>query len=227
MEDSDPALRELLLSFLEQHGHTASRTAAPQHARTPPADVLLIDLTPTRHGDPRACRVMHPRAELSALILMAVESEAGAASSSGPHAQAHGAESPSTSALFARVLALRRSYGAMPASRDAPIPATARFAGWTLDLATRRLADADGTTVAVPHTEFALLLAFLDHPHQVLTREQLAGRTRGPECYATVRTLDVYVSRLRRRLRSGVDGPNIIGTRRNLGYVLDADAVFE
>ena len=43
----------------------------------------------------------------------------------------------------------------------------------------------------------------------------------------SVRTLDVYVSRLRRRLRADPDSADVIGTRRNQGYVFNADPVFE
>jgi len=218
LADDDPSLRELLVSYLAGHAQ------APVPASAAKADVLLIDLTPSPHAGTRACRILRPRADLSALILKAVESEARAWHA--PNA-AGGATTLTTPELLAYVRALRGDHDKAAAANEAAMPALARFAGWTLDLAQRRLVGADGSSVTMPPTEFALLVAFLEHPRETLRREQLASRVGNGAGFTTGRTLDVYVGRLRRLLRSGTSGPNVIGTRRNEGYALDADAVFE
>jgi DNA-binding response OmpR family regulator len=117
--------------------------------------------------------------------------------------------------------------------RDLP-RVSAHFAGWSLDIVGRRLCAPDGVATELPGTEFTLLLAFLDRPRQVLTRDVLARalEERGP--YASPRTLDVYVSRLRRRFSAGQRGSSrlratrgLIVTCRHAGYVLRAAPVFE
>jgi DNA-binding winged helix-turn-helix (wHTH) protein len=70
-------------------------------------------------------------------------------------------------------------------------------------------------------------MAFLSQPREVLSRDYLIVQTQGAHRYTTSRTLDVYVSRLRRRLRAGRRCANVIGTRYKLGYVFNADPVFE
>ncbi len=72
--------------------------------------------------------------------------------------------------------------------------------------------------------EYDLLIAFLEHPQRVLSREQLlevAKRRIGADPFD--RTVDVQVSRLRRKIEPEDDSPSLIKTVRGAGYVLVAD----
>jgi two-component system OmpR family response regulator len=108
-------------------------------------------------------------------------------------------------------------------TRDAHRPAvtapaeTYRFAGWTLDAGSRRLENAAGEAVELTGGEFDLLLVFLTHAQRVLNREQLLDWTRGRSAAPFDRTIDVQLSRLRRKL--GDDGASIIRTVRGGGYM--------
>ena len=125
--------------------------------------------------------------------------------------------------LLARVKAvLRRTAGA---SRPAPAPGAPtvhRFAGLQLDLAARRLVDAQGKEVALTTGEFGLLAALVEHPGRVLSRDFLLERTRGREAGPFDRTIDVQVGRLRKKLEADVDDPQIIKSVRGAGYILVA-----
>jgi DNA-binding winged helix-turn-helix (wHTH) protein len=103
----------------------------------------------------------------------------------------------------------------------------ARFAGLTLDLESRELSLRGGRPTHLPGTEFMLLLTFLRHPRQVIARRDLVAGLRGTCRHTSARTVDVYVSRLRRRLRGGRTCSSAIRTCRDEGYVLDATPVFE
>ncbi|MFZ5671633.1 MAG: response regulator [Pseudomonadota bacterium] len=120
--------------------------------------------------------------------------------------------------LVARIRAvLRRSIGALA---DAPaVTANYHFAGLIADPVTRSLADTDGTEVKLTSSEFELLRVFLDRPGRVLTREQLLDLTRGRDFGERDRSIDVLVSRLRRKL-GAERGPQIFKTVRNGGYQL-------
>jgi two-component system OmpR family response regulator len=61
---------------------------------------------------------------------------------------------------------------------------------------------------------------FLERPQRVLNRDQLLDLTQGREATPFDRSIDVQVSRLRRRLRDDPRNPAIIKTVRNEGYVL-------
>lgn len=125
--------------------------------------------------------------------------------------------------LVARVRALLRR--ATPADAH-PDPRSRRlsFAGWVLDTARRELASPDGAAVDLSGAEYDLLLAFLEHPQRILSREQLleVGKRRiGTDPFD--RTIDVQVSRLRRKIEPEPDSPSLIKTVRGAGYVFVAD----
>jgi two-component system, OmpR family, response regulator len=92
-----------------------------------------------------------------------------------------------------------------------------RFGGWTLERSSsRRLFNPDGARVPLSRMENALLLAFLDAPQRVLSREQLMQLTRMREDIDD-RSVDNQVLRLRRKLETDSDGPGMIRTEYGLG----------
>lgn len=120
--------------------------------------------------------------------------------------------------LVARVRAVLRR------TRDAHRPQAMpgrqyRFAGWALDSGSRELIDPHGRAVELTGGEFDLLVALLDHPQRVLTRDQLLDWTRGRDAAPFDRTIDVQLSRLRRKLEDDPKAANIIRTVRGGGYL--------
>ena len=67
--------------------------------------------------------------------------------------------------------------------------------------------------------EYDLLLAFIEHPNRVLSREQLLEFSRNRSAEPFDRSIDVQVSRLRRKLEAGVNTPALIKTLRGAGYL--------
>ena len=125
--------------------------------------------------------------------------------------------------LLARVRAvLRRAAMPVPGS-----PAGARrvfeFAGWRLDVSRRELRSPANALVDLRAAEFDVLLALVEHPQRVLTRDQLLDLARGRASDAFDRTIDLYISRLRRRLEADPKEPALIKTMRSEGYILTAD----
>ncbi len=125
--------------------------------------------------------------------------------------------------LVARVRALLRRAAPTEAQPD-PRSRRLAFAGWVLDTARRELTSPEGVAVDLSGAEYDLLIAFLEHPQRVLSREQLlevAKRRAGADPFD--RTVDVQVSRLRRKIEPEDDSPSLIKTVRGAGYVLVAD----
>lgn len=125
--------------------------------------------------------------------------------------------------LVARVRALLRRAAPADAQPD-PRSRRLAFAGWVLDTARRELTSPEGVAVDLSGAEYDLLMAFLEHPQRVLSREQLlevAKRRVGADPFD--RTVDVQVSRLRRKIEPEEDSPPLIKTVRGAGYVLVAD----
>lgn len=125
--------------------------------------------------------------------------------------------------LVARVRALLRRASLAEAASD-PRSRRISFAGWTLDTARRELTAPDGASVDLSGAEYDLLLAFLEHPGRVMSREQLlevARRRVGVDPFD--RTVDVQVSRLRRKIEPDEGSPLLIKTVRGAGYVMVAE----
>lgn len=120
--------------------------------------------------------------------------------------------------LVARVRAVLRRTREAHRSRSVP-GRRYGFAGWMLDAGSRDLVDPHGHAIELTGGEFDLLVALLDHPQRVLTRDQLLDWTRGRDAGPYDRTIDVQLSRLRRKLEDDPKAPSIIRTVRGGGYL--------
>jgi two-component system OmpR family response regulator len=94
-----------------------------------------------------------------------------------------------------------------------------RFEGWSLDLTKRELRSPDGVLVQLSAGEYDLLVAFVEHPQRVLTRDQLLDLARGRSAVPFDRSIDVQVSRLRRKIEPDPADPTLIKTVRGGGYL--------
>jgi two-component system OmpR family response regulator len=113
---------------------------------------------------------------------------------------------------------LRRGLETLPQVAEGK---TYHFGGLTADPQTRRVTDSKGSDVALTGAEFDLLKIFLERPGRVLSRDQLLDLTRGREADPLDRSIDVLVSRLRRKL-TGEGASQLFKTVRNGGYQLAA-----
>ena len=105
--------------------------------------------------------------------------------------------------LLARIRAVLRRAAAWP---DADQPIGGRliaFADYTLDTQRREVTSPDGVAIDLSGGEYDLLLAFIEHPNRVLSRDQLLELSRNRSAEPFDRSIDVQVSRLRRKLEAG------------------------
>jgi two-component system, OmpR family, response regulator len=122
--------------------------------------------------------------------------------------------------LLARVKAvLRRATGLPVGSSAEPVNRGMTFEGWRLDIAKRELWSPDKVLVQLSAGEFDLLVAFAEHPQRVLTRDQLLDLARGRSAMPFDRSIDVQVSRLRRKIEPDPKEPTLIKTVRSGGYI--------
>ncbi|MDD2730189.1 response regulator transcription factor [Malikia sp.] len=121
--------------------------------------------------------------------------------------------------LVARVRSiLRRRQPRNPVS-EARQRRYARFLGWTWDCAANTLRDPEGVEHVLGNAESRVLKAFLERPHQILTREQLLGQR---QLSPMDRSIDVRISRIRRKLEPDPQNPKIIKTVYGAGYMFTA-----
>ena len=129
--------------------------------------------------------------------------------------------------LLARIKAvLRRTPG--PGEQQAKgTPRFVGFAGWRLDTGKRELLSSDDVVVTLSTGEFELLMAFVRRPQTVLSRDQLLDLARGRSAVLFDRSIDIQVSRLRRKLGDNPKDPRIIKTVWGGGYLFTPDVTQE
>ncbi|HJU16736.1 MAG TPA: winged helix-turn-helix domain-containing protein [Stellaceae bacterium] len=102
-------------------------------------------------------------------------------------------------------------------ANSAPAPLLG-FAGRTLDREGHAFFDESGREVALTRNEFALLAAFVDNPGRVLSRERLRTAVAGEDLETYERSIDMLVSRLRRKVEPDPRAPRLIVTVPGAGY---------
>lgn len=119
--------------------------------------------------------------------------------------------------LVARVRSILRRRRA--ATHGSPQRRYARFLGWQLDCSANLLTSPSGVEHLLGTAETQVLKCFVEHPHQILTREKLMGdRDLSP----LDRSIDVRISRLRKKIEDDVHNPKIIKTVYGAGYIFSA-----
>ena len=121
--------------------------------------------------------------------------------------------------LVARIRSILRRRASKPGIGVTQSHRYASFLGWTLDCAADVLRAADGGEHLLGTAETHVLRAFVERPHQIVTREQLMGQR---DLSPMDRSIDVRISRLRRKLESDPQNPKIIKTVYGAGYMFSA-----
>jgi two-component system torCAD operon response regulator TorR len=123
------------------------------------------------------------------------------------------------SELLARVRAVLRRYR-RPLSPPPRVDPVTSFSGWTLDLLRRELADAKGGLIRLTRAEFDLFAALYQAGSTPLHRDYLVEVVAAPESATKARTVDVMISRIRRKLAQASQPSPQILTRTGQGYLL-------
>ncbi len=121
--------------------------------------------------------------------------------------------------LLARINAVLRRQAAASTASAVAGATTLSFEGWRIDLRMRELRNPDGARVAMTGAEFDLLRTFCERPGRVLSRESLLDLTQGRNAGSFERSIDVLVSRIRRKIEPDPHTATLIKTVRSGGYV--------
>src|SRR5262249_46623459 len=125
--------------------------------------------------------------------------------------------------VLARVRSLLRRLRVRPQTphQGAPEdkPEIVRMGSCVLDLASHQLYDAEGHETPLTNTEFDLLKAFAEHPNRVLSRQQLLNLAHNRSDGVFDRSIDLRIMRIRRKIESNPDHPQVLRTVRGAGYI--------
>lgn len=121
--------------------------------------------------------------------------------------------------LIARARSILRRYPGVVAPTADPALRVAEFAGWRFEPGSNTLTSPGGQQDTLSTAEAQLLSVLLAHPNHILTREQLLG---GRDVSALDRSIDLRISRLRRRFEENPQHARLIKTVYGAGYLLAA-----
>ena len=228
--DDDADLRDLLRQYLEKNGFAVSVAANGAQMRSvlsgQRVDMIVLDLMMPGEDGLCLCRSLQQggASPVPILMLTACNEEADRILGLEMGADDYLTKPFATRELLARVRAVLRRSRMIPASVQlSEAPHILSFGPWRLDTRQCHLLDADGALVSLSGAEYRLLRVFAEHPRRVLKREQLLAMTQGRECDVFDRSIDILVSRLRKRLRDDGGEQSCIRTVRNEGYLFAAD----
>jgi two-component system OmpR family response regulator len=236
--DDDPGLRELLTEFLVDHGLRAEAvdSGAALRARLSqrPCDLIVLDMMMPGEDGLCVLRSLPQGADAPGVIMFsALAGEVDRVVALELGADDYVTKPSSPREILARIRSvLRRRTGRHAAPAAAGMGAaepqhpaqveTYVFAGWALNVRMRALQAPDGAPVRLTDGEFRLLNAFVSQPRKIHSREDMIEQSGRTESMARGRTIDVNISRLRRKLQS-FDGAELIRTVRGNGYVFLPD----
>ncbi|QTG17268.1 response regulator (plasmid) [Agrobacterium tumefaciens] len=223
--DDDVAIRHLLVEYLTIHAlkvtAVGDSTQFNRVLASETVDVVVVDLNLGREDGLEIVRTLARKSDVPIIIISGdrVE-EADKVVALELGATDFIAKPFGTRELLARIRVALRVRPCVARTKDRR---SFYFADWTLNLRQRRLISEQGGEMKLTAGEFNLLVAFLEKPRDVLSREQLlvASRVREEEVYD--RSIDVLILRLRRKLEEDPTNPQLVKTARGAGYFFDAD----
>ncbi|WP_085585779.1 MULTISPECIES: response regulator [unclassified Pseudomonas] len=224
--DDDVEILSLLKKFFVQHGYEVDVAADGQAmwaaiARQRP-DTIILDLMLPGEGGLSLCQKVHTQLGIPIIMLTAMGELSDRVVGLELGADDYVTKPFAPRELLARLRSVQRRTGERPDPASEPSRPVIGFAGWRLDITCRELRSPDNVMIPLSGGEFDLLVLFLEHPQRILTREQLIDMTHGQGHDVYDRSIDVQVSRLRRKIEPDSKRPDLIRTVRNGGYMFSA-----
>jgi two-component system OmpR family response regulator len=223
--DDEPALREPLADYLVRQGFavTHAGTAAEARSRLVETgfDLVLLDIMMPGEDGLSLCRHLVEARQIPVIFITAKGEATDRIVGLEIGADDYVVKPFDPRELVARIRSVLRRAGRQPSEAGENV--VFEFEGWRLDPLKRRLTDPEGALVAISSAEFRLLMAFLEHPRQVLDRDRLLDMVQGREAHLFDRAVDNQISRLRRKVEVDSRNPTLIQTVWGGGYMLAAE----
>ena len=223
--DDDEEIRKLLGRYLQQQGYRVTTAASARELRerldTARPDLVVLDVMLPDGSGVDLCRDIRTSSNVPIILLTALKEDVDRIIGLEIGADDYVGKPFNPRELVARIRAVMRRTGETGRAAPSAAGRSFRFARFAVDCAARNVTDETGADVPLTAAEFDLLVAFLERPGRVLSREQLLDITQGRSLGAFDRSVDVLVSRVRRKL-GDAGSFQILKTLRNGGYQLTA-----
>lgn len=221
--DDDKEIRTLLADYLTGYQfnvHTAGDGVEMfEVLEKQTVDLIILDLMlPGDDDGLTLCKKVRANSNVPIIMLTAISAETDRIIGLEVGADDYLPKPFNPRELLARMKAVLRR-----AQEESNTPARSstqvRFANWQLDLSSRTLIDEEELEVCLSAGEYDLLVAFVDNPQQVLSRDQLLEITKNRPAGPFDRSIDVQISRLRQKMEPDPKTPVVFKTVRGGGYL--------
>ncbi|WP_430476017.1 response regulator [Thalassospira lucentensis] len=228
--DDDQEIQKLLKKFLLQHGYriTTVSDGNEMHRalRDWKIDLVILDIMLPGEDGFALCRDVRRTSKVPIVMLTAVGEDTDRILGLELGADDYLTKPFNPRELLARIRAVFRRFetGSVgPVDNEVAPTQKIIFGDWTLDIGSRELRDADNVAVHLSTGEFSLLLALVKNNKRAISREQLVDIVRGQSSLPFDRSIDIQISRLRRKIEKDAKNPKLIKTVRGIGYQFCAD----
>jgi DNA-binding response OmpR family regulator len=224
--DDEPDIRASLAEYLTVHGFRVSEADGAANlrrmvAKSEPPDLVLLDIRMPGEDGLSLARWLREHAKLGVIMITGSGDTVDRITGLEVGADDYIAKPFDLREVLARVRSVMRRVAAMPTKPTKPNEV--RFGRFIVDLMASRLTTELGEPISLTSMEFDLLKAFVTHPNRILSRDQLLDLAHGRTSEPFDRSIDIRVTRLRRKIETDPDKPQFIKTVRGAGYFFAPD----
>jgi two-component system, OmpR family, phosphate regulon response regulator OmpR len=218
--DDDPFQRRTVQEYLARQGFRVTAveggSALRRVLKDAKADLVILDVNMPGEDGFTIARMLRAQGGIGIIMLTANADTVDRVVGLETGADDYVTKPFEPRELLARVRSVLRRAGAPRLGAESGHVVLGRC---RLDLAARRLVTLDGEEVALTATEFELLKVFAEHPNQVLTRERLLDLASHRDSEPFDRSIDIRITRIRRKIEIDPGKPQAIKTVRGSGYM--------
>lgn len=223
--EDDAQLAGLIIRFLESNGfqcqHFSRGDVAPEVLLRNRPDLILLDIMLPGRDGLTLCRELRRSYAGPIILLTALDSELNEVMGLETGANDYIVKTSPPTVLLARIRAQLRQR--QPHAQPAREQERVSIGPLLIDRRNRKTV-LEGTTLQLTTGEFELLWALARRAGEIVTRDELSIAVRGIPFDGLDRTVDITLSRLRRKLGDDAEAPTRIKTIRARGYLLALDA---
>ncbi len=228
--DDEPDIRDTVGEYLELQGYRVTAVdggpALRELVDKEKIDIVVLDIMMPGEDGLSLARFLRERGDTAIIMLTASGETVDRIIGLEMGADDYLAKPVDLRELLARIKAvLRRTT----AQAGAPAPGQAKssesavqFGSCLLDIDQHKLFGADGEEIAITAMEFNLLKVFADHSGRVLNRDQLLEMAHDRDWDPFDRSIDIRISRLRKKIELDPAKPQVIKTVRGVGYIFSS-----
>ncbi len=225
--EDEPDIRALLRQVLEGYGYRVTPLAngrdARQAIRREPPDLCLVDLGLPDMDGLTLVRELWEDVRFGVIILTGRGGVSDRVLGLELGADDYIVKPFDPRELVARVNSVIRRRDQLACAAGAALSTRAGFAEWVFDSGNLTLSATDGRQEVLTAAEASLLLTLLKAPKRILSREQLQGEDMERDDLPFDRSIDVRISRIRKKIEADPKAPRLIKTVYGAGYLFAAD----